>query len=175
MEDFGDTKTQKMAEMATSAFVDLDKQLIELPVKAITQETAPFIAGLLLARQVENSLLDAIEVYSEDSDLADADKEYVGSYMSQLAEAQKGNFLPLKEFIKEREKASRDPLSEYKKGSKDYKELLMKAQRFQLLNTLIPPIGSGTHIKLPNPAHMEAPVPLKIQLERFKAGGEIRQ
>jgi|SRR3989344_5153633 len=180
-------KEQKSAESirfekAGDAYLDLLSQLGELDSSEITDRNAPFIVGLIAARQLESHFLDTEDVTSREGNPSDPsyrkiemeNRGYTSANFRILEEARKGKFSKLRDFIKEKVDAWRDVAEDYLEGDEENQRYLQIARNLELVLGKTPLVGDGSAIKIPNPAHIERPVPLKVQLERFSKGEPIR-
>lgn len=175
-------KTKTKDELATAAVLDIFEEVGKLKGEDITEENSPFIAGLLVARSLENHFLD-VEHFKIDPDLVrnyppsdrpDFDDLHTKKLLNILTEARSGKFSRLKEFVKQNTEDYRLHSKENSED-KEYKNLIDNVVRnLELISRKIPSQGDGSIIQVPNPAHIEEPVPLKIQLERFERGEKIR-
>ncbi len=165
---------------ANHAYYALWDELGNLSEDEITERNAPFIAGLLIGRHLEQGFLDwettipnnPGEIFRKEYA---SGREWIAKYHKILQEAQKGNFLGLKEFVKEEvADIAKDSAEDFEEGDPDRERRLRNGRNAALLAEKIPLKGDGSAIKMPNPVNIENPVPLKNQLERFAAGGEIR-
>lgn len=176
MIDHGDIDSSRF-DNASESHSDLFLQIGKLSDEDITEKTAPFIGGLLAARSLEISFLDARKIrgdkaYSKTKN--DLDRKDIGKPMKILTDARKGNFTGLKKLLGEQALAYELTPEEKESGEEVDPEFLEFSKKMRTIIQRIPDRGDGSVIKVPNPIHIEKPVPLKIQIERFNAGGEIR-
>lgn len=193
MSDFGQeqsegSKTEEQARrnQAESAQIQLLDDVGNLPESMIDNESSVFIGIHLLARELEISFLSSKEFENKidpndpyansQKALNDRGKKRIDELNSIMVNVRVGNFKELKEFIGKLEESERsigeDPgLVSGPELAEQYKR---NAINLGLVKERMPMTGIPSNIRPPNPAWMEEPVPLKVQLVRFAAGGEIR-
>jgi len=169
-------------DQADNAYHALIDEIGELSEAEITEQNAPFIAGLVIARSIELHFLDTHHARIGVDNPAHPhwrkmdieDKRTTARDHRILSEARKGYFSKLKSFVKDKVDAYKDLSADYIDGDPENQQYLRIGRNLQLIAERTPLIGDGSSIKVPNPAHIEEPVPLGVQLGRFAAGGEIR-
>lgn len=177
-----ETPEQTRFIKAADAYEALMDEIGALSENEITVQNAPFIAGFLLARSIEIHFLDtqAVRVGVDNPDnphwrkMDMEDKRTTAKDHGILTEARNGNFLKLRDYVKGKAEDRKDAAGDYEEHDPENLRLLRIGRNLALLSERIPPTGDGSVIKVPNPAHIESPVPLRIQLGRFTTGEEIR-
>lgn len=161
-------------------------EIAKLKTEDITSDNSAFIAGLYLGRKAEASYLSSFDIdanhdyekLAKSSDpkerLASAIfgdnpgkslREGSGELQSILADATKGDYQKLKEFTVEKSNSlQRRGLLSKSKQSKE--ALLWVSRTFGTIAERMP--LQGPPIKMPSPAWMEEPVPLREQLRQLK-------
>ena len=161
-------------DAADDAIDLLVREIGELSDVEITPQNAVYIGGLLLTRRLESTFLyKQMQGQGEVTDwnhmFDNILGEETGEYKQTLTTAQGGNFKGLRQFVEEEvERKVADILED------DLEKKTMQGQKMRLVAERIPETGDGSIIKVPNPAWMEPPIPLRIQLQQMKSGGEVR-
>lgn len=171
--DIGQKESQnpERSRIAFDAEKKLLDEIVNLKDEEITPDNATYIAGVFLARYMEGTYL-----LSHQDDQPDIGwKKWTGRNHEALTLAREGDFKPLREFTEGQsnmyEALSHDLGQKSDDEKRHNKEISAK---LSVLAERIPDSGDGNAVKIPNPVLMEDPVPLRIQLERFAAGEEIR-
>lgn len=184
MNDFGQEQqlsdnriTEDKFWNAYQATEELANEVGSLSENEITPENAPFIAGLILARTIEMHYLEQHQAGQHP--LVEGIQGQIGQLQEILIEARRGDFHKLKKFCEEEadmiEKGSN--VEQNTRGElEDYKNMYRNSQRIALVAKKMPETGNGSLIKVPNPLSVEnKPIPLKLQLEKLKAGGDVQK
>lgn len=157
-------------------------EIADLKEEEINEQTSSFIAGLDLSRHIEAYYLApfAMEYKIEEKhfmlDQYESRRSQTEGFQQILRDARNGDFKSLRQFIQnasdQQYKIAKDVLSRGQTDSADRSRNL--GDKLALIARKMPDSGDGLTIKVPNPAHIEEPVPLRVQLERFAKGEEIR-
>lgn len=160
----------------------LRDEIADLKEEEINEQTSPFIAGLDLSRHIEAFYLApfAMEYKIEEKTFMLGHYESRRSQTEDLQQisrdARSGDFKSLRQFIQnasdQQYKIAKDVLTRGQTDSAGRSRNL--GDKLALIAGKMPDSGDGSAIQVPNPAHIEEAVPLKIQLERFAKGESIR-
>ena len=140
-------------ETANDAWGELMDEIGQLKKSDITERNATFIAGILVARDLELDFLDtqSIEVGMDTSNPSyqekhEKHKKDTGKYVDILREARNGDFSKLIDHIRELAKDHRDMAEDYDEEDSSYIRLSSNAQNLELIAEKIPPTGDGSTI-----------------------------
>jgi len=166
---------QKRAVRAEDTYQGLTtKEIGNLQKSDITTANAPFIAGLYLGRDIERNYLYTFFSEAREGDNVDPSgyRKYrisLGKLRQIMTDAQSGNFRPIKGYIEQEsdffQALSEDDLGQTEEQSEQYKRTSLK---LKMVQQNIPDSSDGSVVKSPNPAWMEEPAPLRIQLQMLK-------
>jgi hypothetical protein len=166
---------------AEKAYTKLVDEISALKPGDVTSLNALFIAGLLLGREAECAYLlepARSEFYYDRPEAGEPSernrkddletRKEAGKLQEAIIKAKQGDFSGMRMFIAG-EAQTYESMGQHIKGPNKLQATSVVLNR---INELIPPAGDGSKIMVPNPAWIEEPAPLKIQLERLEQGGD---